>query len=80
MLFKTKWPKSEEKHEFGSRWVGEPLQVCPPPRQNEIRHHRFDRPATLSSSPEELTLFPSTNHSIRAIKHRLSASDLVAIG
>ena len=29
---KTTWPKSEEKHEFGVRWVGAPLQVCPPPK------------------------------------------------
>ena len=25
---KTKWPKSEEKSEFGGGWIGAPLQVC----------------------------------------------------
>ena len=28
-ISKTKWSKSEKKQEFGGRWVGTPLQVCP---------------------------------------------------
>ena len=42
--FQIKWPKSEEKRDFGGRWVWVPW-ICPPP-QTKVRGGALDRKET----------------------------------
>ena len=35
-IFKIKWPKSEEKLNFGGRWVWVPMNLSPPKKKNFV--------------------------------------------
>ena len=48
-IFKIKWPKSDEKLNFGGKWVCVPYELSPPPKQNFVATPL--RVALLSSSP-----------------------------